>query len=39
MTLITGLEPIRASHNMRQESSPTLQNSCALQQSYKFYQK
>lgn len=31
ITLITGLEPTRASHNMRQESSPTLQNSCALQ--------
>lgn len=30
-TLITGLDPLRASHNMRQESSPTLQNSCELQ--------
>ena len=31
ITLTTGLEPTRASHNNRQESSPTLQNSCELQ--------
>jgi len=29
-TLTTGEDPTLASHNIRQESSPTLQNSCAL---------
>lgn len=35
MTLTAGLEPVRASHNIRQESSPTLQNSCALKKGKK----
>jgi hypothetical protein len=30
VTLTTGVQPALASHNTRQESSPTLQNSCAL---------
>lgn len=30
-TLITGSDPLRASHSIRQESSPTLQNSWELQ--------
>lgn len=30
ITLTTGEDPVLASHRMRQESSPTLQNSCAL---------
>jgi len=30
-TLRAGKDPTRASQSMRQESSPTLQNSCALQ--------
>ena len=34
-TLTVGLVPTRASQNMRQESSPTLQNSCALQNTKK----
>lgn len=35
MTFTAGLEPVRASHNIRQESSPTLQNSCALKKENK----
>lgn len=30
LTLMHGAVPTRASQNIRQESSPTLQNSCAL---------
>ena len=37
-TFVTGLVPVLASHRMRQESSPTLQNSCALHDT-KIHQK
>ena len=38
-TFVTGLVPVLASHSIRQESSPTLQNSCALVHKVKIYQK
>lgn len=38
-TLTTGLDPTRASHKMRQESSPTLQNSCALQHDHNYVRR
>lgn len=36
---MAGPVPVRASHSIRQESSPTLQNSCALHDKQKFTEK